>query len=77
LQQASLNSSQLFAAVATADADAPEQYPFVPVLDGPNGVYPVLGSLVLPTGRWSKIPFISGCNKDEGWCTVNLSLHCC
>jgi acetylcholinesterase len=43
-----------------------EQFPFVPTLDGPNGVYPALGSLVLATGFWSKIPFITGCNKDEG-----------
>jgi acetylcholinesterase len=66
LQAANATSAQLLAAVAAADAAAPEQFPFVPVLDGPGGVYPAVGSAVLPTGQWAKIPFITGANKDEG-----------
>jgi acetylcholinesterase len=67
LQRASLNTSELMAATGIAVSTLPtEQYAFLPTFDGPSGVYPLAGSLKLASGNWSKIPFITGCNKDEG-----------
>lgn len=37
---------------------------FVPVFD--QDIFPAVASVVLPTGRWSKLPFITGHNLDEG-----------
>ncbi|PIL25854.1 hypothetical protein GSI_11607 [Ganoderma sinense ZZ0214-1] len=39
---------------------------FGPVLDGPTGLLPDLPSKLLATGRFSKIPFITGTVLDEG-----------
>jgi acetylcholinesterase len=66
LQRASLNSSALLAATGASVSHLNEAYGFVPTYDGVGGVYPGPGSLILATGAWSKIPFITGCNKDEG-----------
>jgi acetylcholinesterase len=67
LQQASLNTSELMVATGIAISTLPtEEFAFVPTFDGPGGVYPLAGSIILTAGSWAKIPFITGCNKDEG-----------
>ncbi|THV00778.1 esterase 1 [Dendrothele bispora CBS 962.96] len=50
----------------TALAEATEQAPFGPTIDGPGGVYPDLPSKLFAEGHFSKLPFIAGANQDEG-----------
>jgi acetylcholinesterase len=71
LKSATLDAGALVAASSAAFGGANESFPFVPTLDGLHGVYPALGSISLATGIWSKIPFITGCNKDEGTAFIN------
>jgi acetylcholinesterase len=66
LQQANLSAEALQNATAAAGRSNTNQFPFIPTFDGTTGVYPTPGSIVLKSGNWSKIPFITGCNKDEG-----------
>ncbi|KAK7040281.1 hypothetical protein VNI00_009748 [Paramarasmius palmivorus] len=42
-----------------------ERYPWVPTIDGPDGVFPELASSMYAKGQFSRIPFISGANLDE------------
>ncbi|ESK83760.1 extracellular triacylglycerol lipase precursor [Moniliophthora roreri MCA 2997] len=60
------SSSILLQATGVSLAEAREQFPFVPALDGPGGVLPELPSEMYTKGQFSKIPFISGNNLDEG-----------
>ncbi|KAI3619517.1 extracellular triacylglycerol lipase precursor [Moniliophthora roreri] len=46
-------------------AEAREQFPFVPALDGPGGLLPELPSEMYAKGQFARIPFISGTNLDE------------
>ena len=62
----SANSSDLLQAIGTTYAKAIEQFPWVPTLDGPGGVFPDLPSRLYAKGQFAKIPFISGTNLDEG-----------
>ncbi|KAI3621539.1 extracellular triacylglycerol lipase precursor [Moniliophthora roreri] len=59
------SSSTLLQATGVSFAEAREQFPFVPALDGPGGVLPELPSEMYAKGQFSKIPFISGTNLDE------------
>jgi len=49
-----------------AIASTTEFFPFQPVIDGPDGLIPDIPSKLLAEGRFSKLPFMSGTNKDEG-----------
>lgn len=60
------NTSTILAAEASAIASTDEFFPFQPVIDGPNGLIPDIPSQLLAQGRFSKLPFMSGTNKDEG-----------
>ncbi|KAL0580035.1 hypothetical protein V5O48_001969 [Marasmius crinis-equi] len=59
------NSSALLQAANGALAQTNEQFPWVPMLDGPNGLMPELPSQLYARGQFAKIPFISGTNLDE------------
>ncbi|KAI0351392.1 esterase 1 [Trametes cingulata] len=72
LRQASV--STLLNAQASASGDAGEQFSWSPVIDGHGGVIPDLPSKLLATGTFSRIPFISGSNLDEGTQFVPTSL---
>ena len=47
-------------------AGSNQQCPWVPTLDGADGLLPELPSLMYAKGQFSRIPFISGANLDEG-----------
>ena len=64
LRQASI--TEILSAQSTASGQAGEQFPWAPVIDGSGGVIPGLPSTLLASGRFSRIPFISGSNLDEG-----------
>ncbi|KAF7350369.1 Carboxylic ester hydrolase [Mycena venus] len=56
----------LLQAVETSWAKSDKGYPFVPVIDGPNGLLPDLPSALMEKGKFARVPFISGANLDEG-----------
>ncbi|EEB93711.1 hypothetical protein MPER_07597, partial [Moniliophthora perniciosa FA553] len=56
------NSSTLLQATGVLLAETRDLFPFVPALDGPDGVFPELASEMYARGQFSKIPFISGNN---------------
>ncbi|KAF7350372.1 Carboxylic ester hydrolase [Mycena venus] len=60
------NSSVLLQAVETSWAKSDKGYPFVPVIDGPNGLLPDLPSALMEKGKFARVPFISGATLDEG-----------
>jgi hypothetical protein len=52
------------------------EFPFFPVLDGPQGIIPALPSQRLKAGAGCKVPFISGTTLDDGLSTpVSSSLR--
>ncbi|THH14881.1 hypothetical protein EW146_g5513 [Bondarzewia mesenterica] len=57
-------SDEILAGMEAAQSFNQQQFPFIPVLDGLNGVVPTLPSLRLGVG--AKVPFISGTVLDEG-----------
>ena len=63
-QNASLDD--VLSAWAVANTLIPGEFLFAPVIDGPGGIIPDLPSKLLSQGKFSKIPFISGTNLDEG-----------
>jgi len=60
------NTSEILSAEATAIASSTEFFPFQPVIDGPGGLIPDIPSKLLAKGQFTKLPFISGTNNDEG-----------
>ena len=60
------NSSDVLEGLLQAFAEADEQFPFDPTLDGPHGLFPDLPSELLPRGQFARLPFIAGTNLDEG-----------
>ncbi|KAJ6578539.1 esterase 1 [Mycena capillaripes] len=60
------NSSVLQEAVEASWAKSDKGYPFVPVIDGPNGLLPDLPSVLLERGKFARVPFIAGATLDEG-----------
>ncbi|KAJ7727778.1 extracellular triacylglycerol lipase precursor [Mycena metata] len=65
------NSTTLQQAIITSWAESKEGYPWVPVLDDPNGLLPDLPSVLLERGKFARLPFIAGSNLDEGTYFVN------
>ena len=66
LRRDDINTTHLIQAInASLDATR-ELFPWVPTLDGPDGLLPDLPSKMLKQGRYSKIPFITGNCLDEG-----------
>ncbi|KAJ6463699.1 extracellular triacylglycerol lipase precursor [Mycena vitilis] len=57
------------AAVATAVVG------WTPVIDGPGGLIPELPSELVAEGHFSRVPFISGTNLDEGTLFVDPSVN--
>lgn len=62
----SVNSSDILEGLLLAFAEADEQIPFDPTLDGPHGLFPGLPSELFPRGEFARLPFIAGTNLDEG-----------
>ncbi|KAJ7844157.1 extracellular triacylglycerol lipase precursor [Mycena leptocephala] len=60
------NASALLQGIETSWAKANEGYPFLPVIDGPNGLLPDLPSVLMEKGKFARVPFIAGANLDEG-----------
>ncbi|KAJ7448285.1 esterase 1 [Mycena galericulata] len=60
------NSTELFQGIVAAMAEANEEYPWEPVLDGPDGFIPDYPSVLFKRGHFSRLPFIIGNNLDEG-----------
>ncbi|KAK7040320.1 hypothetical protein VNI00_009788 [Paramarasmius palmivorus] len=61
-----IDATHFLQAIRTSLDKAPEQYPWVPNLDGPDGLLPELPSEMLKKGNFSKIPVIIGNALDEG-----------
>lgn len=51
-------------------AESAEEFPFAPVIDGPNGIIPDLPSGLFAQGHFAKIPLLAGQNLDEGESTI-------
>ncbi|KAK7021345.1 hypothetical protein VNI00_017448 [Paramarasmius palmivorus] len=66
LRRDDLNTTHILQAIRTSLVQATEQFPWVPTLDGPEGLLPGLPSEILKKGTYSKIPFIAGNCLDEG-----------
>lgn len=62
----SVSSSTLLDALVIASGQIPEQFPWVPVIDGPGGLLPEIPSALLQKGNISDLPYISGTTLDEG-----------
>ncbi|KAJ7700483.1 esterase 1 [Mycena rosella] len=60
------NTTEIFAGLSTAMADATELFPWDPVIDGPGGLIPDLPSVLFNRGQFARLPFIAGTNQDEG-----------
>jgi acetylcholinesterase len=60
------NSSTILDGIISASVEAGEDYPWVPIIDGPNGVMPDIPSVLLKKGHFARLPFIAGTNLDEG-----------
>ncbi|KAJ6457783.1 esterase 1 [Mycena vitilis] len=60
------NTTKIFAGLASAAAEATEEFPWDPVLDGPDGLIPDLPSVLFQRGQFARLPFIAGTNLDEG-----------
>ncbi|KAJ7583414.1 hypothetical protein C8J56DRAFT_209512 [Mycena floridula] len=61
-----VKSSQSFLrAFGIITGKAQEAFPWVPALDGPNGVFPDFPSQIFDQGGYSKLPFIAGTTVDE------------
>ncbi|PBK90719.1 extracellular triacylglycerol lipase precursor [Armillaria gallica] len=71
----SANSSDVLAGLLQSLAEATEQFPFDPTLDGPHGLFPGLPSELFPRGQFARLPFIAGTNLDEGtlFCPTTLN----
>ncbi|KAJ7216390.1 extracellular triacylglycerol lipase precursor [Mycena pura] len=50
------------------------EFPFFPVLDGPQGLIPALPSALLRDGRGGRVPFMSGSVLDDGTLFVAASI---
>ncbi|OSD02364.1 esterase 1 [Trametes coccinea BRFM310] len=68
------NVSTILDAQGAASGQADEQFPWAPVIDGEGGTIPDLPSKLLAAGKFSRLPFISGSNLDEGTQFVSTSL---
>ncbi|KAF7343272.1 Carboxylic ester hydrolase [Mycena venus] len=60
------NTTEIFAGLSAAMAEATEEFPWDPVLDGPLGLIPDLPSVLFQRGHFARLPFIAGTNQDEG-----------
>ncbi|KAF8178205.1 Alpha/Beta hydrolase protein [Mycena galopus ATCC 62051] len=67
-------TDELLAAENAGLAATVGEFPFFPVLDGPDGLIPALPSVTLPSpGAGGGIPFMSGSTLDDGTLFVALS----
>ncbi|KAG6809174.1 hypothetical protein H0H92_001307 [Tricholoma furcatifolium] len=60
------NSTEILEGLLTSLELSQELFPFDPTLDGPGGLYPDIPSRLFARGEFARIPFITGCNLDEG-----------
>ncbi|KAJ7118439.1 extracellular triacylglycerol lipase precursor [Mycena crocata] len=60
------NTTEIFQGLTAALAEADEEFPWDPVIDGPGGIVPDLPSVLFKQGHFARLPFISGTNQDEG-----------
>jgi hypothetical protein len=60
-------TEEIAVAASVPDAATISDFVWTPTLDiGQNSVYPDLASRVYSRGRFAKLPFIAGTNRDEG-----------
>ncbi|KAJ7742577.1 extracellular triacylglycerol lipase precursor [Mycena metata] len=65
-------TADIFAGLTAAMAEATEEFPWDPVIDGPGGIIPDLPSVLFKRGQFAKLPFISGTNLGtRGDITIN------
>ena len=60
------SSTEILAAWNVSLSLANEQFPWVPVIDGSEGLIPALPSELYTAGAFPRVPFIAGTNLDEG-----------
>ncbi|KAI3609050.1 extracellular triacylglycerol lipase precursor, partial [Moniliophthora roreri] len=66
LRRGNVGTTHFIQAIRTSLDEADELFPWVPTIDGPEGLFPELASELLKKGQYSKIPFITGNTLDEG-----------
>ncbi|KAJ3574887.1 hypothetical protein NP233_g1456 [Leucocoprinus birnbaumii] len=69
------NTTEILTGLLAAIAEAPELFAFDPTIDGPGGVYPDYPSKLFARGHFSKLPFISGTNLDEGTVFIPTTIN--
>ncbi|KAJ6622814.1 extracellular triacylglycerol lipase precursor [Mycena sp. CBHHK59/15] len=67
-------SDEILAGETAGIAAMAGEFPFFPVLDGPQGIIPALPSQRLRSGAGGRIPFISGSVIDDGTLFVAASI---
>ncbi|KAL0567147.1 hypothetical protein V5O48_014846 [Marasmius crinis-equi] len=66
LQRDDINSTHLLQAITTSLSLTEEQLPWLPTIDGPDGLIPELPSEFYKKGNFPSVPFIAGNALDEG-----------
>ena len=61
-------SDEILVGEEAALAYGQQQFPFIPIIDGSEGLVPDLPSLRLRAGAGNRVPFIAGTVLDEGDC---------
>ncbi|KAJ7766330.1 extracellular triacylglycerol lipase precursor [Mycena maculata] len=64
LQNAS--TTEIFEGILASIAEATEEFPWDPVIDGPGGLIPDLPSVLFRRRQFARLPFMAGTNLDEG-----------
>ncbi|ETW83899.1 Esterase/lipase/thioesterase [Heterobasidion irregulare TC 32-1] len=67
-------SDEILIGEEAALAYGQQQFPFIPVIDGSEGLVPDLPSLRLRSGAGNRVPFIAGTVLDEGTSFVPTSI---
>ncbi|KAJ7835984.1 extracellular triacylglycerol lipase precursor [Mycena leptocephala] len=69
------NTTEIFAGLSAALAEATELFPWDPVIDGPGGLIPDLPSVLFKRGQFARLPFIAGTNQDEGTIFTSTTIN--
>ncbi|KAJ6606213.1 esterase 1 [Mycena vulgaris] len=71
----SATTTEILAGFVAAAAEAPNAFPWDPVIDGPGGLIPDLPSVLFKRGQFARLPFIAGTNLDEGTLFINQAIN--
>ncbi|KAF7305595.1 Carboxylic ester hydrolase [Mycena chlorophos] len=69
------SSAELLIGLNAAFNETEKEFPWQPLIDGPGGLIPELPSALFKKGQFTKLPFISGTNLDEGTLFTNTAVN--